>query len=125
MINRLHTSKSTQTIFQTINQTTGLQPFALAKISIALSIKSKRKITDEELNTDTDGLELNRQTICGEFDSLLSCLIAYNEEKELNEDTVFPAYFKAHIDRGAKLLLNEYKYDKNFYAHLCNLESGI
>ena len=125
MILRLKTSKETQEIFAKIGQTTGLQPYALSKLAISMSINSKDRLTENDFLTNNDGLDLNRQTICGEYDSLISILIANYEQIKLDEDTIFPKYFKAHIDRGAKLLLNEYKYDKNFYSHLANLNESI
>lgn len=125
MIYTLKTSALTETIFKTIGASTGLQPFALSKLAIALSIHSGRPLTDEDFRGDNNGLELNRQTITGNYDLLLTSLIANFENMQLKANDLFPRYFKAHIDRGAILLEREYKYDRNFYQHLCNLEKGI
>lgn len=63
MVFKLKTSKETMLIFEEIGLSTRLQPFALAKIAIAMSIRNEEKLTTDEFLSDTDGLELNRQTI--------------------------------------------------------------
>ncbi len=124
MIFKLRTSKETQEIFETINQTTGLQPFALSKIAIALSIRDK-ELNSKDFETDNDGLELNRQTITGENDLLFKALIINELDKSITDEEYFPKYLKAHLDRGAKLLANEYKYNKNILDSLCNLDNNL
>lgn len=61
MIFKLKTSKKTQEIFEEIGKSTALKPYTLVKHSDCLVFKSTRKITS--FDSDTDGLELNRQTI--------------------------------------------------------------
>lgn len=123
---KLKTSLETKKIFEQVFKGTGLQPYALVKISMALSIRSKEKLKEEDFNTPNDGLELNRQTISAEYDKLFCSLIVLDENKPLTDAELFPKYFKAHIDRGAKLLMAEYKYSKgNFYTHFCELDKGI
>lgn len=124
MIYKLRTSNETMDIFTAIGKAQGLQPFALSKIAIALSIR-KGKLESEDLKTNTDGLELNRQTIFGEYDVLFKSLITMNLEKELLDEEFFPRYTKAHLDRGAKLLSNEVRYGMNFYENLLNLEDNL
>ena len=49
-----------------------------------------------------------------------------DEVKRIKEHAFyFPKYLKAHLDRGAKLLKNEFKYSRNFIDHLCKLEDSI
>ena len=48
-------------IFEELGTSQGLQPFALSKIAIALSIRFG-SLSDEDFSADTEGLELNRQT---------------------------------------------------------------
>ena len=123
---KLKTSLETKRIFEQVFKGTGLQPYALVKISMALSLHSNEKLEDKDFNTPNDGLELNRQTITAEYDKLFCSLIALNAGCSLTENEIFPRYFKAHIDRGAKMLLAEYKYSKgNFYSHFCELDKGI
>lgn len=124
MIFKLKTSKETMIIFEQINTSVHLQPFALCKIAIALSLK--QPFSSLEFNGDNDGLELNRQTITGEYDELFKSLIIQNANKAISDDDYFPRYLKAHIDRGAKILLSEFKYSNdNFYKHLVELDKGV
>lgn len=124
MINKLHTSSQTQQRFQALSQSLGLQPFILSKLAIALSIR-KGKLNPNDFNTDNDGLELSRQTIFGDHDLLFKSLILNNEGRSISEDDYFPTIVKAHLDRGSKLLLDEKRYSKDFYNHLCDLETNI
>ena len=110
-------------IFSYIQQREYLQPYILAKISIALAIRSKYKF-DGNL-ADTGGLDLNRQTISGENDLLFKKLIEMNEGCNIPEEKYFPDYVKAYMDKGAELLEQEYKYSKDIYKHLVELDKGI
>lgn len=124
MTNKLHTSSQTQAIFRYLSQSLGLQPYILSKLAIALSIK-KGSLSENDFQTDNDGLELNRQTIFGEHDLLFKVVISNVEGKSLTEEEYFPSIVKAHLDRGAILLENEKKYSRDFYNHLCRLDSSI
>lgn len=111
-------------IFESIGKTQGLQPFALSKIAIALSMH-KGALKPEDFKTGTEGLELNRQTIFGEYDVLFKSLVAMSNREELSDEEFFPKYTKAHLDRGAKLLFNEMRYGMNFYENLLSLDTNI
>ena len=111
-------------IFSTIGNVQGLHPFALAKIAIALSVR-KGELSPKDFKTNTDGLELNRQTIFGEYDILFKALITMGSGKELSDEDFFPKHTKAHLDRGAKLLSNEMRYGMNFYENLLTLETNV
>ena len=121
---RLKTSKRTEEIFAAIYAREHLQPFALSKISISLAINDGYQ-SDDKIETDTNGLDLNRQTITGENDSLFKALIEMNESRHIYEDEYFPGVVKQYIDYGATLLEQEYKYGHDFYTHLVNLDKGI
>lgn len=124
MVFKLKTSKETMLIFEQLNSAVHLQPFALCKIAVALSLRESH--ASLVFDNDNDGLELNRQTITGEYDELFKALIIQNAEQPLADETYFPKYLKAHIDRGAKMLLAEYKYsNNNFYQHLVEIDKGI
>ena len=124
MANKLRVSKKTQQIFSKVGSKNSLQPFALAKLAIALSIK-KGGLTESDYLTDNDGQELNRQTIFGDHDLIFKCLIMMNAGRSMTEEEYFPKTVKAHLDRGAQLLENEDRYTKNLYVSLCNLEKTI
>lgn len=121
---KMHTSKKTAEIFEALGQQLGLQPFILAKLSIALSVR-KGSLEVADFESDNEGLELNRTTIFGEHDLLFKTLIVNNENRQVCEDEYFPVLVKAHMDRGAKLLQDEKRYSKDFYNHMCNLDSNI
>lgn len=124
MIYKLRTSKETLDIFESIGKTQGLQLFALSKIAIALSIH-KGTLEPADFKTGTEGLELNRQTIFGEYDVLFKSLVAMSNGEELSDEEFFPKYTKAHLDRGAKLLSNEMRYGMNFYENLLTIDANI
>ena len=106
---RLKTSKRTKDIFEEIGSSSNLKPFALSKIAIALSLKDENSI-DLYTETDTNGLELQRSTVTGEFDNVYKSLMEVNLNKHLTDDEYYPLYTKKHIDKGAEILLNLYKY---------------
>lgn len=124
MIYKLRTSSNTQEVFAKVGKTSGLQPFTLAKIAIALSIR-QGALTETDFDTDNNGLELNRQTIFGEHDLMFKCLITCSENRAITDDEYFPRIVKAHLDRGAKILGNEARYSKNLYINLCQLDKNI
>lgn len=112
-------------LFQEIAASENLPPFILSKLAISMSLKSVKCLEESDFHTDNNGLELNRQTITGEFDELYKCLIEMYEGFHIEDDEYFPKYMKAHMDRGAKLLHSEYKYGGDFLVHLLNMEKGI
>jgi len=106
---RLKTSKKTKEIFEEVGKSTNLKPFALSKIAISLSLKEETSIDEYESN-DTNGLELQRATVTGDFDSIFKALIEVKLGRNINDDEYYPYYMKLHMDRGADLLANQYKY---------------
>lgn len=106
---RLKTSKKTKEIFEEIGNSSNLKPFALSKIAVSLSLKDKTPI-DEYINDDANGLELQRSTVTGDFDAEFKALIEVNLKRNISDDEYYPHYMKLHVDRGAELLLNQYKY---------------
>lgn len=125
MIFKLRTSKKTQEIFDSIQSSQSLAPYILSKLAISLSLRLSKPISDNELCSDNNGIELNRQTITGEYDLLYKAIIIVNEGKHISEEDFFPKYVKAHLDRGAILLENEFKYGNKFLEHLANLDKSI
>ena len=106
---RLKTSKKTKEIFEEVGSSSNLKPFALSKIAIALSLKDSISIDLFE-DTDTNGLELQRSTVTGDFDTTYKSLMEVNLNKHLTDDEYYPLYTKKHIDKGAEILKNLYKY---------------
>lgn len=126
MVFKLKTSKETMRIFEEIGASIHLQPFALCKIALALSLNDSQRLDEDNFKTDGEGLELNRQTITGEYDDLFKALIISHAGNSMTDEEYFPKYMKAHIDRGAKYLFSEFKYSNgNFYKHMIELDKGI
>lgn len=117
-------SLQTMKIFEELGTSQGLQPFALSKIAIALSIRFG-SLSDEDFSADTEGLELNRQTIFGEYEVLFKALLAMEKKTPLSDEDFFPTLVKAHLDRGAKLLKNESRYGMHFYKNLLELDCNL
>ena len=108
MVFKLKTSQKTQQIFAEIGKSTSLKPYTLVKHAIAWSLKEQGKVTS--FSSDNEGLELNRQTITGEYDDYFKVLIEQAEGRHLSNEEYFPKYIKAHIDRGAIILESRYKH---------------
>ena len=125
MVFKIRTSKKTMDIFEEISASTNYAPYILAKLSISLSLKSKKPLKEDDFRRDTYGLELNRQTITGEWDELYKNLIEMYEGKHISDDDYFQKYLRAHVNRGAKLLYSEFRYSNDLLQHLINDELGI
>ncbi|MEI6820558.1 MAG: DndE family protein [Bacteroidota bacterium] len=108
MIFRLKTSKETETIFKELESRMHLRPYTLVKHAICWSLRQGTSV--EKFKSDSEGLDLNRQTITGDYDAYFKVMIEQVEGKNLPEDDYFPHYVKAHIDRGSKLLLDMYNH---------------
>ena len=116
MIFRLKTSKRTQEIFEELENRTNYKPYTLVKHAIAWSILEKTSVADYK--SDSDGLDLNRQTITGDNDTYFKVLIEQVEGRYLTDEEYFPQYVKAHIDRGSKLLLDMYNHAGNMDKYI-------
>lgn len=122
MIYKVKTSEETMKIFEEINAREGLQPFALSKLAISLSLKFGEPLTAADFKKDNNGLELSRQTIAGDFDLLYKSLIDLFEGRKIEENEYVSKYLKAHLDRGAKLLYSEFRYSNDFTKQLLSEE---
>lgn len=106
---RLKTSRKTKEIFEEMGKSSNLKPFALSKIAVSMSLNEATSIL-EYTNNDINGLELQRATVTGEFDSIYKALIEVKLGRHINDDEYYPQFMKLHLDRGAELLYNKYKY---------------
>lgn len=118
MIFKIRTSKRTMAIFEEIAASINYAPFILSKLSISMSLKSRDPMVESDYKTDSFGLELNRQTITGEWDDLYKSLIEMFEGNHVSDDDYFQKHLKAHLDRGARMLYSEFKYNKDLLLSL-------
>jgi len=118
---RLKTSKRTKEIFEELGKSSNLKPFALSKIAVSMSLNDTTSI-DEYKNADITGLDLQRATVTGDFDSIYKALIEVKLGRHITDEEYYPHYMKLHMDRGAELLSKKYKYSGgNLEKFLTNL----
>lgn len=120
---RLKTSQQTKEIFEELGSKMNLKPFALCKLAISMSLTNDEPIDNYKI-TDNNGLELNRQTITAEYDSLFKALLEQHANKSLTDDEYFPIHTKLHIDRGAIMLKNRYNYSSNLEHFITQIIQG-
>lgn len=108
MVFRLKTSKKTQETFEELERRTNFKPYTLVKHAIAWSVAEKTSVA--HFKSDSNGLDLNRQTITGDSEEYYKAMFELIEERYIEEEEFFPKYVKAHIDRGSKILLDMYNH---------------
>ena len=122
---KLKISKKASEIFDRIESSENLPCYTLVKLAMALSLRSKEPLKESDFHTNTLGRELNRYTVTGDAEALYKCLIELHADKHLTDEEFFPAYVKAHIDRGAIFLDQEQRYGGDFLIHLTELDRGL
>ena len=122
---KLKTSKRASEIFEQFERSENLPCYTLVKLAMALSLRSKEPLEESDFRTNTLGRELNRQTITGDADAVYKCLMELYAGKHLTDEEFFPMHVKAHIDRGAIFLDQEYRYSSDFLTHLSDIEKGL
>ena len=108
MIFRLKTSKQTQEIFEELERRTKFKPYTLVKHAIAWSLAEETSV--ENFKSDSNGLDLNRQTITGDYENYFKVMFEIVEGRFFSDEEFFPFFVKAHIDRGSKILLDMYNH---------------
>lgn len=124
MAYKLKTSQRTEEIFNRIEASENIPWPTLMRLALSLSIR-QGSLIPMEFCTDSQGRELNRQTITGDADAMYKCLIQLQEDRHIPDEEYFPDYVKAHLDRGAELLDREQKYSREFLVHLTDLAKGL
>ena len=122
---KLKTSKRASEIFDQVESSENLPCYTLVKLAMALSLRSKKPLEKSDFRTNTLGRELNRQTITGDADAVYKCLMELYAGKHLTDEEFFPMHVKAHIDRGAIFLGQEYRYSSDFLTHLSEIEKSL
>lgn len=121
---KLTTSKKTEEILDKVAASANLTWPILVKLAMSLSL-NRDSFLPQEVNTDSRGKELGRQQVTGEADALWKSLMEVHSGRHLSDDEFFPVYCKAHIDRGAVYLEQEYRYSNEFLSHLTKLHRSI
>jgi len=114
----LTTSKATADRLKLLQNSTGLTPNILARYAVVLSLKQRKPIN--VVIKDSAGLDFNRPTLTGSYDYVFKALIAQAEGREITDEEFFPGLFNAHLERGAILLENEYRYAGNYQKMILN-----
>ncbi|MDK2562215.1 DndE family protein [Romboutsia sedimentorum] len=120
---RLKTSVQTKEIFEELGSRMNLKPFALCKLAMSMSLSNDEPIENYKSN-DNNGLELNRQTITAQYDSLFKALLEQHANRSLTDDEYFPTHSKLHIDRGALMLKNRYIYSSSLEHFISQIAQG-
>src|SRR6266567_2566742 len=117
----LHPSKQTHEFLEnTLAKRTGVRRNVWVRIAAARSLTSPN--LPEEAEFDSDAPELRRETILGDQDALFKAVFTLRYERALSEDEFFPKLFKLHLERGAKLLKQDWELAggraEDFYSKL-------
>ncbi len=113
-LNRIHISEDSRHKLSILKGRTGLLPNVLSRIGLMLSLAESN---EPELDADTsDGSEFNRFTLMGEWDPLIVALL---EEKGIDngmceDNEILVKYFRAHLNRGVRLLYGRVKRLEDF-----------
>ena len=108
-LNRIHISEDSSKKLSILKGRTGLRPNVLSRIGLMLSLAESN---EPELDADTsDGKLFNRFTLMGEWDPLIVALL---EERGIangmcENNDAFVKYFRAHLNRGVRLLYGRVK----------------
>ena len=108
-LNRIHISEDSRNKLSILKGRTGLLPNVLSRIGLMLSLA---ETNEPELDADaTNGSEFNRFTLMGEWDPLIVALLeergAAGDLHKSNDMLV--KYFRAHLNRGVRLLYGRVK----------------
>lgn len=102
---RIKLSQESTKKLQLFKSRTGLTPNIACRLALGISI-AENNIPALELFTEESGQEINRYTLFGEHELVLTSLfILWCNEKEIQPGER-NAYFIAHINRGVELLVN-------------------
>lgn len=108
-LNRIHTSEDSRRKLSTLKSRTGLLPNVLCRIGLMLSLAEPNQ---PEVGVDaSDGSELHRDTLMGEWDPLIVALLeewCLTNGIDTDNDTLVK-YFRAHLNRGVRLLYGRVK----------------
>lgn len=102
---RIKLSQESTKKLQLFKGRTGLTPNIACRLALGISI-AENNMPSIELFTEESGQEINRYTLFGEHELVLTSLFlqwCYEKNIQQSEQN---AYFLAHINRGVELLVN-------------------
>jgi DNA sulfur modification protein DndE len=107
-LNKIKISEDLTQKLRTLKSRTGLTPNILCRIGICLSLREPGCPPNPD--ADENGMEFNRYTLTGEYDTLfLSLLKEKNLQEGVRNDESTTKTFINHIYRGVFLLYNRVK----------------
>lgn len=102
---RIKLSQESTKKLQQFKSRTGLTPNIACRLALGISI-AENNMPSLELFTEESGQEINRYTLFGEHELVLTSLfIQWCQEKHIKAKER-EQYFLAHINRGVELLVN-------------------
>lgn len=105
---RIKLSLASTKKLQLFKSRTGLTPNIACRLALSISI-AENNMPALELFTEESGQEINRYTLFGEHELVLTSLfLQWCHEKNIKEKEQ-NTYFLAHINRGVELLVNRVK----------------
>lgn len=105
---RIKLSLASTKKLQLFKSRTGLTPNIACRLALSISI-AENNMPALELFTEESGQEINRYTLLGEHELVLTSLfLQWCHEKNIKEKER-NTYFLAHINRGVELLVNRVK----------------
>ena len=103
MPERIHTSAAAENVLNRLRNTTRLDYAVLARIALALSVKTRGKTVPE--SSDITGKEVRYRSLFGEDELTLNAVLSVIYGKRLNfEDEEVSKMLKNHVDHGCELL---------------------
>lgn len=117
---RLTTTKETEERLVFLQSVTGLTWNVLSRIAVALSLRDP-SLPESVKNKTAGKITIPRNVMTGEFDYIFKALIRQHAKRNVPDEEYFPDLFNAHLERGIRLLENEYKHAGNYEKLLQNL----
>lgn len=116
----LKTSKYTTESLKQLQASLPYSRNIIARLAVGLSLRIPEPVNIVSLDT-TGGFEIARNLLTGEHDFIYRSLIAQHCKREITDEEFFPGLFQAHIERGIRILMNEYKHAGNYEKLIKNL----
>ncbi|MBU4186207.1 MAG: DNA sulfur modification protein DndE [Proteobacteria bacterium] len=102
---RIKLSQESTKKLQLFKSRTGLTPNIACRLALGISI-AENNMPDLELFTEESGQEINRYTLFGEHELILTSLFLQWCHENKIDGKVRNKYFLAHINRGVEFLVN-------------------